>query len=251
MAFSLHALGAVAWSLGEHAEAKRLLEESLVIRWKNNDRWGIARCLGNLGVVASRLNDLEESKRLYQEALAISQEIGDRWGVANNLTNLGVTSEEMGECLEAKRLYLESIAIFKELGDQPSQANSINNLGYVLCELGENSEAKHYLEKATEMALQVFSVSVALQATVGMAILLSQEGKQDQVKELIDRTLRHPVVYEEVQARAEQILSELGLQLSSYRANYPDIFKELERQATEIKQAAPPASLSPGPSPNP
>ena len=247
MAFSLHALGTIAWSLGEYAEAKRLLEESLAIRRENNDQWGIARCLGNLGVVASRLNEPEESKRLHQEAFAISQEIGDQWGMANNLTNLGVTCEEMGEYLEAKRLHEESSAIFKELGDQQSLANSVNNLGYVLCALGENSEAKRCLEEAWQLALDALSVSVALQATVGLAIALANEGKQDQIAGIFERTLRHPVVHGEIQARAEQILSELDLQLSAYLADYPEIFDRLKSQVMEIKRKA----MSPSHAPTP
>lgn len=245
MAFPLSALGNVAWSLGDYVESRQFLEESLAIHKENNDRWGIARCLNSLGIVAARSGEYVKTGQLHQESLAICQEIGDRRGMAVNLTNLGVNAGELGEYLEARRLYQEALAIFKELGDQPSIANCINNLGYVLYTLEKDQEARQCWQEALETALDALSVSAALQALVGMVLLLTKEGKREQALELITRTLAHPAIYGEMQDGAEQILSELEFQLFHYFFRHPAIHKELEEIIREIKDRASSSGVEP------
>jgi predicted ATPase/DNA-binding SARP family transcriptional activator len=247
VAFSLKELGNVACKLGEYAVAKQMYQESLAICVELGERGGIASCLGNLGVVALMLTEYTEARQLLEEGFAINQELGNRRGMATCLSNLGVVAEGLGEYDEAKQLHQESLAIFKEIDDRWSIANGLNNLGFVICVLGECQESKKCFHKALETAIDTLSVPVALEALVGMVTLLVQEGEKEQASELIDRVLHHPVIYDEIKYRAEQLLSELEPQLLTHALHHSAIYGEIKDRVGEIKRRAEQLLFEPSP----
>jgi DNA-binding CsgD family transcriptional regulator len=66
---------------GQHAEALKLLEESLA-RWHASDRWGCARALVELARVAVAAGDDTRASTFVASSLTICRELGDPWGAA-------------------------------------------------------------------------------------------------------------------------------------------------------------------------
>jgi tetratricopeptide (TPR) repeat protein len=220
MASCLNNLGAIAPNLtvstvGKYTEAKQLFQKSLVIFKELGDLWGIAGCLNNLGIIATMLEEYAEAKQLIQESLVIYKELGDRRGIATRTSSLGFVAEMLGEYDKAKQLHQEGIAIFEEIGDRWGIAYSLNNLGFAFCGVEEYQEARKCFHEALKRAIDEQVAPAILYALVGMAALLTNEGKKKQALELITHVLHHPATsHFETKNRAEQLLAELESQLS-------------------------------------
>jgi tetratricopeptide (TPR) repeat protein len=131
----LHALGTLAWSLGDYDRAQEVFEEGLEIFRALDDRRGVANMLHNMGVVALPQGRDAAAHALHEESLEIFRSLGDRWSIALSLANLGLVALNGGEYGRAHSLLEESLAIRRELGEQQSVAQSLNNLGIVVrCE---------------------------------------------------------------------------------------------------------------------
>src|SRR5205807_5126835 len=81
--------------------ARRFLEQGLALCRQLDDRRGIAWSLNALGLVAFDEADLGAARSLHEECLALSREVGDSWGTAWALLNLGLdrlTEIQLGQC---------------------------------------------------------------------------------------------------------------------------------------------------------
>ena len=72
--------------------ARRLLEESLVLRRRLADRDGIASCLNDLAVVALRSHDYASARPLLEESEAVCRALGNRYGLSFVLNNLSLVA---------------------------------------------------------------------------------------------------------------------------------------------------------------
>jgi predicted ATPase/Tfp pilus assembly protein PilF len=145
---ALHGAGTLAWAQGEYPGARRLLEESLAIRRKLSDNWGIAATLNNLGLVARSQGDYASARSLYEEGLTLFRELDDKWSIAAALNNLGNVAYVQGDYASARSLSEESLATCRELGDKWGIASSLANLGNVAYVQGEYASARSLYEES-------------------------------------------------------------------------------------------------------
>ena len=110
--------GGLTYDQSDFPAARALYEESLAIRRKLGDRWGIATSLNNLGLLAREQDDYPAARALSEESLAIQRELGDREGIALSLTNLGSVASAQGDDAAARTLFKQSLVIQHELGDR-------------------------------------------------------------------------------------------------------------------------------------
>jgi predicted ATPase/DNA-binding SARP family transcriptional activator len=214
IAFSLDRLGVVCYNLGRFTEARHCQAESLAIRRALGDTHGIATSLNNLGSLAYALGDYPEARRLCAESLAIQRQLGDRGGVAISLQNLGYISLLLGEEREAKRLLEETLAVARESGSGLLLARALHNLGNLANALGEFGEARSYFEQALAAAFACGATPVALDALVGLSVLLSRLDDKERALELLASALQHPAAERESRQAAEQLLVDLKSELS-------------------------------------
>ncbi|GIV96693.1 MAG: transcriptional activator [Herpetosiphonaceae bacterium] len=146
--FSLNYLGAVSQHLGSYQEASELLHKSLAISERAGNRFDRSIALNILGVIASSQGEYAEARQRCQESLAIKRKIGDRWGAAFSLTNLGAVAYALNEYAEAQRLFQESLTIRREMGDRRGIALCLNHLGDVARSLGDYREAVYLYEQS-------------------------------------------------------------------------------------------------------
>jgi tetratricopeptide (TPR) repeat protein len=210
--------------LGEYEQAAYLMQQSLELMRAVGDQHFLAMYLSVFSGVASALGKLSEAKQLLRESLAISRALGDRWIAAFSLNQLGLVTYLMGntEWAEAKRLYQEGLAISKELGDQWNISLSLNHLGQITYALDELQEAKQYFLTALKTAMEAQATTIALDALVGLVILLVKErastaesevAKKEQALEWLVLPLNHPASWQDTKNRANQLLAELEAEL--------------------------------------
>ncbi|HET9224157.1 MAG TPA: tetratricopeptide repeat protein, partial [Roseiflexaceae bacterium] len=184
-------LGIVAGASGEYGEAQRLFHESLAIFQTFEDRYGEAKALINLGIIAYYLREHAEAQRLLHASLTIARAIDNRYGVAMALNNLGIVSYEQGRYDEARRLHQESCAIFEQIGYRLGAGLTLNDLGHVAHAQGDESTARAYFEAALRTAVAIEAAPLALDALVGIAMLIKMT-EPARARELLDLASQHP-----------------------------------------------------------
>jgi predicted ATPase/class 3 adenylate cyclase len=155
IALVLHDLGNVVSQRADYDEAVALFEESLALRRSLGDRLGMARSLHNLGTIAYEQGDYPRAVALLEEPLAIHRELGDLAGTSIVLGNLGALAMARGELARARELLEESLALRDQLGDRSGYAFTLMNLGTLLAGQGEAREAVERLRESVGILREV------------------------------------------------------------------------------------------------
>ena len=116
-AAALSSAGGLAILQGDYEQARKLYEQSLLIRREIGDRFGLAKSLGNLGMLEYELGNDDRARELQEESLAIRRELGDKSQIAISLFNLGNLVQEQEDYIRASELYKESRTLYEEAKD--------------------------------------------------------------------------------------------------------------------------------------
>ncbi|MBK8903863.1 MAG: tetratricopeptide repeat protein [Anaerolineaceae bacterium] len=214
LAFVQNLRGTLAQHMGDYGAARQYLEESLALRQQLGDLHGTAVALNNLGNLANAQQDYETSRRYYEESHLLFKEINHRPGRAATLGNAGVAAMRLGELAEARRLHNESLVLKQELGNRRSIGISLINLGEVLCQLDEFDASRRAFHEALRLLMDIQAQPLALDALVGLAVLLQAEQPALAVR-LLQLAARHPASGRETQQRALQQLAVMETAVAS------------------------------------
>lgn len=252
-ALALNYLGFVMYLMGDYAAAQRVLDESLTLCKQCDDKWGKGLALSNLGLVARSLGAYDQAQQCWREVITIWQSIGaqrgaaiyvgllgtiayaqgawseaetllheslamcqtngDRFGMAMAIQQLGNVSYGQRKYAEAQTLHQQALTTFREVGMQIQIARSLNSLGNVLYALGMHTAASTCFSEALTIAAKVPLAPAALEALVGMATLLAQQGDGERAAEILFFVLQHPASEYSTKMSAEQLLADLRAQL--------------------------------------
>ena len=138
----------------------------------------------------------EDAAAQYERALEIAQQIYPTvhtWQ-ARQRSNLGTSLVGMGRVDDAERVLVEALAIYDAVyGAQahPRVAAANNNLGRMLEEAGRYESAEPYLQRAREMARELFGTADPryVLATGNLGNLYQEAGKLDQAEPLLQESL--------------------------------------------------------------
>jgi predicted ATPase/DNA-binding SARP family transcriptional activator len=172
---ALNGAGMFAWSQGDFAPARQMLEESLTLRRTLPDKAGLSAALDNLGHLYLNMGDHAGARAFYEESLILHREQKDKDDIASLLDNLGLVASELGDHAGARKHYEESLALARELGNRRSAAVIMANLGIVLLKQSEYEQAQKLFEENLDLMR-------ALNSKLGTAIALSNLGDIAQVR---------------------------------------------------------------------
>jgi tetratricopeptide (TPR) repeat protein len=209
-------LGMVAHEFKQYQQAKQLLEESLAIL----ESFGELRYrhfgLGYLAGTMYALGHPAEAKRLMWECLTQRELIGDPRTIPHMLYHLRGIFDLMDPALglEAKRFLQKIVATCRENADDWGVAISLSQLGYTHCQLGEYDEAEGCFQEALQVAMKLSILPMALEALVGLTLLLIKQGpplpeNQERAITSLTLVLNHPATTPPTYDRAAALLAEL------------------------------------------
>jgi len=140
---ALNAAGFLNLTVGNYPEAKRVLEEALVIGRKLKDKWSISWALDFLGAVADFQGNYDTAEAYLKEGLALSREMGTEGNFAAgwSLTFLGDLFLYRENLEQAQSLYEESVVLLRDLKNQSMLAYSARRLGHLALRKGEAERA--------------------------------------------------------------------------------------------------------------
>jgi tetratricopeptide (TPR) repeat protein len=128
-----------------------MVQRSLAIYQRTENRSGAAAAYSNLGMLAVSAQDLVTARDRFTLSLAIRETLGDMQGIAVARNNLGQLERSRGNLAQAIE-HLETaskVAGQLELGQ--IQAQSLSNLGSVLTLAGQTDEALAALDDAESL----------------------------------------------------------------------------------------------------
>jgi predicted ATPase/DNA-binding CsgD family transcriptional regulator len=170
LAGSLVILGVVLQEQGELAAGRSYVEEGLALCRQLGRTWDLARLLLNAGLTAQRQRERLQAAALFQEGLPLARALGDRYLITFALTHLGTALFLQGEQAQSLALAQEGLAIARELGDKRFLAIGLNNLGYQAFLQGD-------LPRAAALAAEALPIARLLGHTTGLGATLDTSAR--------------------------------------------------------------------------
>jgi DNA-binding SARP family transcriptional activator/predicted ATPase len=147
-AFALNILGSLARVQCEYKRAKEHLAQSLELFTEVGDHWGRAYSLSDLGNVAYLLGNYGEARRLHEQSLAISRQTGDRRAMLFCLNDSTSVATALGDYAEGRRSSREALALARELGHPWGEATALYQMAAIASDTGADGEAQALLEQS-------------------------------------------------------------------------------------------------------
>jgi len=178
--YALNSIGLIHQNLGDHAGARKLLEECLVLKRRLGNPHSICITLVNVGVNCYKLGEYESALARYEEVLELSEETNDQSMVPGALINLAVVHESSGSYSLAFRMYERGLEQAMKSGNRPWALNAILGLTRVHEAIGDNVEALAQAERALDLARAIGSAGREVNAMVAVARIQKRDPLQRQ-----------------------------------------------------------------------
>jgi tetratricopeptide (TPR) repeat protein len=140
-AFALFVLG---WDQRDHQQARKYLEEAIVLFRQGGDWRFLAQALGILGLAVLSNGDLESAEAFLDEAYEVNQRT-NRNAMEYVLTGKGILCMLRGEYGQARAYLQKNIDNLKEIGNRMGVLWGRARLGYVALREGHVTEAHQIL----------------------------------------------------------------------------------------------------------
>ncbi|KAF9785183.1 hypothetical protein BJ322DRAFT_1020756 [Thelephora terrestris] len=180
-------------SIGNYAEAKRLLTHTLTLWRQRADDSQVAQTLSFLAHVNQGLGLFTEEIQEAKEAMEIYERFGDRVGQADCLHNLALSLLGDNQLDDAEGYAIRMINFLSEKGEEYLLCKSHRTLGIIYDSKGVNEKAIHQFKTAFRIASpfswqdQLFGVHYTL------ALLLCAEGELGDANTHIEQARSHTV----------------------------------------------------------
>lgn len=159
---ALFELAALRWNTGQHAEAEKLLRESVAIAEANHGEMSetVAERVHALAAVLTSLDKDAEAESLLRRAIAIREKLlgKDHPSLSACYNGLAVLKRKAGDYAAAEPLFVKALTLTRlEHGEiSPYVAIAHLNLGEVCAELGRPDDAEQHLRSAVDILKQVY-----------------------------------------------------------------------------------------------
>lgn len=147
-AAALNTLGIVLFGAGEYRDARRALGRAAQILRARGDRLKLASAVSNLALIEKEEGRLASARRLLEEARATFEAHGYAARTANALLSLGDIASREGDLARARTLHEQSLALYREAGDRRGTAAALHNLAAVAEAAGDGAAARALYEEA-------------------------------------------------------------------------------------------------------
>jgi len=148
LADCLNRMGAALNHIGAFVRGRALMERSLSIRRRLQDKMGISYSLINLAASHYYAGQFFSMREAAREALEIATEIEDPYGQDAALHGLAAAALEQGRAAEAIPLYQRALTIAREIGDKAIEPEVLAGMGRSYEQLGDLDRAQVLLKES-------------------------------------------------------------------------------------------------------
>jgi tetratricopeptide (TPR) repeat protein len=148
---ALYVGAALAAGQSDYAEARQMLERSLVLRRGLGNLLDMGATLSTLSWVRLQEGDAAQARAYEEEALALFRKLGERNGEAISLQHLGEIDHELADHESARRHFEASLAIARTDAYVELEGACEVNLGEVALEEGDVFTARARFTRSLEI----------------------------------------------------------------------------------------------------
>jgi tetratricopeptide (TPR) repeat protein len=174
---SLHTLGEIDLSNGNHAEALNKLHEALILLERLNARGAynipIAEVLITTAKVHGEMGEYFRALSSLTKAHQVSRSLGDQNTRANIMSSQASVFLEQEDYAVAQKLFNTSLAIYRSQGNAREEARVLLNLAFIEQRQGRDNEALQLFERTLERANAAKLVDVQITAGEGLGGVLT------------------------------------------------------------------------------
>ncbi|WP_330466748.1 FxSxx-COOH system tetratricopeptide repeat protein [Streptomyces longwoodensis] len=155
-------LGHATNDLGEYAEGRRIIEDTLARRRRSlgDDHPDTLQSANDLSASLHNLGEYAEARRMDEDTLARRRRIfgDDHPDTIHSAQNLAATLHSLGEYAEARRIKEDTLARRRRIfgDDHPVTLHSAHSLSATLHDLGEYAEARRMDEDTLARRRRIF-----------------------------------------------------------------------------------------------
>ncbi|HEY0740198.1 MAG TPA: tetratricopeptide repeat protein [Chryseosolibacter sp.] len=137
---------------GKLGEAEEFIEQSISIRTRLEDQYGLSLCYSVLGQIRLHQKNLSEAERFLNQSLDIRKQLNNSEGISACLYNLSLVAVARKDLQRAKQLQMEALDIENAIGNKFTMGFSNNRLATLFTDLGDYASAERHLRKAEQLA---------------------------------------------------------------------------------------------------
>jgi DNA-binding CsgD family transcriptional regulator/tetratricopeptide (TPR) repeat protein len=169
-------LAAPAWVRGDYERARELLDESIALSRKEDDKIKLADALFELALATHYQDDYVRAKEIYEEGMVVFQEAGYTYLLPTFLQSLGALLMLEGDYERGAALNEEAEALFREHGYKGRLQFALNNLGWAALLQGNHKRARRYYEECLLVCKELGDKMIASDSLEGLACISGAEG---------------------------------------------------------------------------
>jgi predicted ATPase/DNA-binding SARP family transcriptional activator len=155
IALCLTYLGELTRLRGEYTQARKLVEESIQLCRETGELRKLGRAINLLGIIAALTGDYAEAQDLFQEGFTTFKKVGDLWWVSKTRENLANVANLLGNYEEASTLYQESLVTFRRIHDRHGVASCLINTGIMAHAMEEYQRAVDLFQESLEIFQEI------------------------------------------------------------------------------------------------
>ncbi len=171
--------GHFRYVLGPYEEAQKLLDTSLSMARRLENKSEVAFNLMVQGIVSRELGNFDQGKQFFEESLALYREMGDQAAVAYVLNQLGEAYMLYGAKEQAIQCQLESLQISRKVGLPDRAAYALDQLGATYIFSHDPKASKQYYQEALEIFTELNDPCGVAMTVGGTGLCLSSQFNPD------------------------------------------------------------------------
>ena len=153
-AWALSILGVIAGRLGDFAQSREMLEESLGLFEKFDEKSGMANALNHMGSNAQLCGDNDRALKLLSQAEELCRVMEDKSNLGRILVSASIINKTLSRFELANNQLNQALVIFQKQDNKLMIASCLHNLGATALSQLEISTALEYLNESLQMHIE-------------------------------------------------------------------------------------------------
>jgi ATP/maltotriose-dependent transcriptional regulator MalT len=172
-------LAGPTWVGGDYERANELLEESLALSRKADDKVKLADALFELALASNAQGDHARAKELFEEGIVVCQEVGYTSLLPAFLLSMGYVLLVEGDYERGAGLNEEALALFRERGYTGRLQYALDNLGWAALLGGDHERARTFYEESLTLCKELGDRMNASDSLEGLACVAGAQGEAE------------------------------------------------------------------------
>lgn len=213
LADAIYGLGYYNFKQGKQAweEALPKLKESLAIREKIGDEYGISRSLFTIGVIHQRSGRSDEADNHFSESIKYAKAIKSAFMEGENERHIGYQWYLKNDLEKAMPHFLASLRLRRSLNYIDGAIFAAVTVGQMLEKQGKLEEAIPYLEQALKDAIAINSPVGMVRSYSTLGSIYKKLNQTKEAKQMLQKTIEYAQLtgYHSTEKQAREMLKEM------------------------------------------